>query len=62
LILAKPVYLDGTRIGDARTWVEVAELVAKVTGIGLSAKAIQQYASEGPRGFYVKLPSHIPSE
>ena len=53
MIPLKPVYLNGVRIGDAATWFEVAEIVAKVTQIQFTAKAIQQYASEGPRGFYV---------
>ena len=55
LISPKPVYLNGVPIGDAATWFEVAQIVAGATGVSFTAKAIQQHASEGPRGFYVTL-------
>lgn len=53
MIPPKPVYLNGVRIGDAATWFDVAELIAKATGQHFTGKGIQRYASEGPRGFYV---------
>jgi hypothetical protein len=52
--------LNGVLIGDAATWYDVAELIAKRLGQHFTGKGIQRYASEGPRGFYVtfRLPDN----
>ena len=52
----KAVFLNGTRIGAAHTWHDVAELVSESLDRRISAKAIVPYGSEGPRGFYVRMP------
>ena len=52
----KAVYLNGTRIGSASTWHEVAEIVGDFLGRYFDMREIAGYGSEGPDGFYIRLP------
>lgn len=54
-MIAKLVYLNDVPVGQAATWIEVAEIVSRLVGASFTAKGIQRHASEGPRGFYVTL-------
>lgn len=60
-MLRKPVYLNrrDVPIGTAATWWDVAVIVSKTAGRTFTAKELQRYASEGPRGFYVRLGPQI---
>jgi hypothetical protein len=52
----KPVFLNSSDlpIGDATTWLDVADIVSKRVG-SISAEKMQRHAHEGPGGFYVML-------
>ena len=52
---AKPVYLNGTPIGEAVTWHDVAALISTVIGRTISSRDAQHQGSEGPDGFYVSM-------
>jgi hypothetical protein len=54
-LITKLVYLNDVPVGQAATWIEVAEIVSRLLGAPFTAKGIQRHASEGPRGFYVTL-------
>ena len=49
----KPVYLDGTDIGHARSWEEVAELIHAITDRWYDGPWLSQAGNEGPDGFYL---------
>jgi hypothetical protein len=51
----KNVYLNGVLVGSARTWHEVAILLARLLRRPVSAREAQDNASEGPDGFYATL-------
>jgi hypothetical protein len=51
----KSVYLNGTAVGSAETWHEVAALLSAQLRIHLSARDAQNHGSEGPDGFFVTL-------
>ena len=51
----KTVYLNGTPIGSARTWQEVAELVTGVLHRDITMRDVVRRGSEGPDGFYVQM-------
>ena len=51
----KPVYLNGSPVGYARTWHEVATLLTALLRHGISARDAQDHGSEGPDGFYITL-------
>jgi hypothetical protein len=50
----KTVYLNGTAVGSAQTWHEVAALLYTLR-IDLSAGEAQNRGSEGPDGFFVVI-------
>ena len=52
----KPVYLNlnDVPIGNAATWLDVAAILSKRVG-SITVNEVQQNASEGPHGFYVRL-------
>ena len=52
-IRTKPVYIDGTHRGSARTWEEVADLIARFTGETWDGALLSRTNSEGPDAFYV---------
>ena len=52
----KTVYLNGTAVGSADTWHEAAALIAKVLGHHVSLREIFKPGSEGPDGFYIRMP------
>lgn len=51
----KTVYLNDVAIGSARTWHEVAELVAKRLGRTITAREAQNSGSESRTGFHLTL-------
>ena len=54
-IRPKPVYIDGDHRGFARTWEEVADLIAQVTGEAWDGALLSRTNSEGPDAFYVAM-------
>jgi hypothetical protein len=52
----KAVFLNGKSIGSASTWHEVADLVGSVLRRRVSMREIFRHGSEGPDGFYVRMP------
>jgi hypothetical protein len=52
----KAVYLNGVRIGSAKTWHEAAKLVGEFLGRNIPVPEVVRDGSEGPDGFYVELP------
>jgi hypothetical protein len=52
----KAVYLNGTPIGSAGTWHEVAELVGRILRRQVSMREIFRPGSEGSDGFYIRMP------
>lgn len=53
--MRKVLYLNDVRIGSARTWHEVAELLTKQLRRTITAREAQRNGSEGPDGFYVRM-------
>jgi hypothetical protein len=51
----KTVYLNGTPVGTASTWYEVAALLARRLRRTIDAREAQDSGSEGPDGFYVNM-------
>jgi hypothetical protein len=51
----KTVYLNGTPIGTASTWHEVAALLARRLRRSIDSREAQDSGSEGPDGFYVTM-------
>jgi hypothetical protein len=46
----KTVYLNGTRLGAAETWLQVSVPLGYIP-----VRALQNHGNEGPGGFYVIL-------
>jgi hypothetical protein len=53
----KVVVLNDVPIGEARTWIEVAQLVSTVLKRVVTPREAQNNGSEGPDGFYISLAS-----
>jgi hypothetical protein len=53
----KVVVVDDVPTGVARTWIEAAYLVSSVLKRLVTPREAQNNGSEGPDGFYIKLPS-----
>ena len=53
----KVVVLNDEPIGEARTWIEVAQLVSTVLRRVVTPREAQNNGNEGPDGFYVNLAS-----
>ena len=51
----KPVFLNEARIGSARSWHDVAQLVGTLLDRQIGVKEIVQYGSEGPDGFHIRM-------
>jgi hypothetical protein len=51
----KTVYLNGSAVGSAQTWHEVAAVLSALLRIHLSARDAQDRGSEGPDGFFVTI-------
>ena len=49
--------LNDEPIGEARTWIEVAQLVSTVLRRVVTPREAQNNGNEGPDGFYVNLAS-----
>jgi hypothetical protein len=49
------VYLNGTPVGSAETWHDVAVLIGRLLGRNVTLREILQHGSEGPDGFYVAM-------
>jgi hypothetical protein len=51
----KTLYLNHTPVGSARTWHEVAAVLAVILRRSITAREAQNHGSEGPVGFYVEM-------
>jgi len=51
----KVVVLNDVPIGEARTWIEVAQLVSTVLKRVVTPREAQNNGSEGSDGFYINL-------
>jgi len=52
----KTVYLNGTPIGSASTWYEVALLLSRLLRRNVTFREAVDHGSEGPDGFYIVIP------
>ena len=51
----KSVVLNDALIGEARTWIEVAQLVSAALKRAVTQREALNHGSEGRDGFYVNL-------
>jgi len=51
----KSVVLNDALIGEARTWIEVAQLVSAALKRAVTHREALKHGSEGRDGFYVNL-------
>jgi hypothetical protein len=50
----KAVYLGGKRVGLAKTWQEVGDLVGEALARRVTMPELFRNSSEGPDGFYIR--------
>jgi hypothetical protein len=51
----KTVYLNGSAVGSAEAWHEVAARLSALLRIHLSAREAQDRGSEGPDAFFITI-------